>query len=56
MEWCCDRVSYVATKFWPRPKGLLLQQSWLGQEFSIATECSYVATKLAMVERLYVVT
>ena len=23
MEWCHDRVSYVVTEFWPRPKGLL---------------------------------
>ena len=23
MEWCHDRVSYVAIEFWPRLKGLL---------------------------------
>ena len=63
MEWCRDRVSYVTTKFWPRPKGLLsqhnvfmLRQSWPGQEFSFATECFYVATELGMVKRLYVAT
>ena len=32
----------------------MLRQSCPGQEFSVATECFYVATKLAMVERLYV--
>ena len=61
MEWCRDRVSYVATEFWTRPKGLLSghniflsRQSLPGHEFSIATECFYVTTELAMVERLYV--